>query len=148
ILAEHGIGMPKKLTTAYEWFALAAKNGDAEAAKHRYLIKVQLDQKTLAADQTVKTWQPKPALAETNEVAQPEDWAARAEAPNSSLIARAQKLLNELGYDAGPSNGQLGEQTRDAVKSLERRNGPRGDRPGFHPARHQARATDQISQTP
>ena len=49
--------------------------------------------------------------------------AAQAEAPNSSLIARAQKLLNGLGYDAGPSNGQLGEQTRDAVKSFERRNG-------------------------
>ena len=116
--------MPKKLTTAYEWFALAAKNGDAEAARQPDLIKVQLDQKMLAAaDQTVKTWQPKSALAETNEVVQPEDWAAQAEAPNSSLIARAQKLLDELGYDAGPSNGQLGEQTRDAVKSLERRNG-------------------------
>ena len=72
-----------------------------------------------AADQTVKTWQRKSALAETNEVVQPEDWAAQAEAPNSSLIVRAQTLLNELGYDAGPSNGQLGEQTRDAVKSLE-----------------------------
>ena len=76
-----------------------------------------------AADQTVKTWQPKFALAETNEVVHPEDWAAQAEAPNSSLIARAQKLLDELGYDASPSNGQLGEQTRGAVKSLGCRNG-------------------------
>ena len=32
--------MPKKLTTAYEWFALAAKNGDAEAARQPDLIKV------------------------------------------------------------------------------------------------------------
>ena len=47
----------------------------------------------------------------------------QAEAPNSSLIVRAQKLLNKLGYDAGPSNGQLGEQIRDAVKSLACRNG-------------------------
>ncbi len=124
ILAEHGLGMPKNLTAAYEWFALAAKNGDAEAAKRRDLVKAQLDAKTLAtADQTVKSWQPKPAIAEANEVAQPEDWTAQAEAPNGSLITRAQKLLNKLGYDAGPANGQLGEQTRDAVKSFERRNG-------------------------
>ena len=124
ILAEHGLGMPKNLTAAYEWFALAAKNGDAEAAKRRDLVKAQLDAKPLAtADQTVKSWQPKPAIAEANEVAQPEDWAAQAEAPNGSLITRAQKLLNKLGYDAGPANGQLDEQTRDAVKSFERRNG-------------------------
>ncbi len=124
ILAEHGLGMPKNLTAAYEWFALAAKNGDAEAAKRRDLVKVQLDPKTLAtADQTVKSWQPKPAIAEANEVAQPEDWAVQSEAPNGALIARAQKLLNKLGYDAGPANGQLDEQTRDAVKSFERRNG-------------------------
>ena len=40
-----------------------------------------------------------------------------------SLVTRAQKLLNKLGYDAGPPNGQLGDQTRDAIKSFERRNG-------------------------
>ena len=33
------------------------------------------------------------------------------------------KLLNKLGYDAGPPNGQIGEQTRNAIKSFERRNG-------------------------
>ena len=116
--------MTKNLDAAYQWFALAAKNGDAEAAKRRDLVKVQLDQKTLAAaDQTVKSWQPKSALAEANEVAQPADWAAQAETPTASLITRAQKLLNKLGYDAGPPNGQLDDQTRDAIKSFERRNG-------------------------
>ena len=76
-----------------------------------------------AAEQTVKAWQPKSAVPEANEVAQPSDWAAQAETPNASLITRAQKLLNKLGYDAGPPNGQLGGQTRDAIKSFERRNG-------------------------
>ena len=39
ILAEHGLGTPKNLDAAYQWFALAAKNGDAEAAKRRDLVK-------------------------------------------------------------------------------------------------------------
>ena len=39
VLAEHGLGMPKNLGAAYQWFALAAKNGDQEAAKRRDLIK-------------------------------------------------------------------------------------------------------------
>ena len=43
--------------------------------------------------------------------------------PTVLLVTRAQKLLNKLGYDAGPPNGQLDDQTRDAIKSFERRNG-------------------------
>ncbi len=35
VLAEHGLGMPKNLGAAYQWFALAAKDGDQEAAKRR-----------------------------------------------------------------------------------------------------------------
>ena len=49
ILAEHGLGMAKNIGAASQWFALAAKNGDTEAAKRRDLVKVQLDPKTLAA---------------------------------------------------------------------------------------------------
>ena len=40
ILAEHGLGITKNLGAAYQWFALAAKNGDTEAAKRRDLVKV------------------------------------------------------------------------------------------------------------
>jgi localization factor PodJL len=124
ILAEHGLGMAKSLGAAYQWFALAAMNGDAEAAKRRDQVKAQLDPKTLAAaEQAVKGWKAKPALPEANAVAEPEGWVAQGETPTGALVARAQKLLNKLGYDAGPPNGQLGDQTRNAIKSFERRNG-------------------------
>jgi len=124
ILAEHGLGMAKNLATAYQWFALAAENGDAEAAKRRDLVKAQLDAATLAsAEQAVKAWRAKPAPAEANEVDEPAGWALPTETPTASLITRAQKLLNKLGYDAGPANGQLDAQTRNAIKSFERRNG-------------------------
>lgn len=124
ILAEHGLGMTKDPAAAYQWFALAAENGDAEAAKRRDLMKAQLDAKTLAsAEQAVKAWKAKPALAEANEVDEPAEWALPTETPTTALITRAQKLLNKLGYDAGPANGQLGDQTRNAIKSFERRNG-------------------------
>ena len=59
ILAEHGLGMAKNPSAAYQWFALAAKNGDGEAAKRRDQVKVQLDPATLAAaEQTVKPGSP------------------------------------------------------------------------------------------
>ncbi len=48
ILAEHGLGMTKNLSEAYKWFSLAAASGDAEAAKRREVIRVQLAPATLA----------------------------------------------------------------------------------------------------
>jgi localization factor PodJL len=116
--------MTTNLGAAYQWFALAAKNGDTEAAKRRDLVMVQLDAETLAAaEQVVKGWKAKPALAEANEVAEPAGWGMPGETPTASLVTRAQNLLNKLGYDAGPPNGQLDDQTRNAIKSFERRNG-------------------------
>jgi localization factor PodJL len=44
-------------------------------------------------------------------------------APNTALVTRAQNLLNKLGYDAGMADGLMGAQTRDPIKSFERKNG-------------------------
>jgi localization factor PodJL len=124
ILAEHGLGMAKNLVAAYQWFALAAKTGDTEAAKRRDHVKAELDQPMLAAaEQAVKNWRAKTAIPEANEVAFPNEWTASAETPNGALVTRAQKLLNKLGYDAGPPNGQLRDETRDAIRTFQRRNG-------------------------
>jgi len=35
-------------------------------------------------------------------------------------IAETQRLLNELGYDAGPVDGQMGPATRQAIRSFQR----------------------------
>ena len=130
ILAEHGLGMTKNLTEAYKWFALSAASGDAEGAKRREVIRVQLAPETLAeAEATVKAWTAKEALAEANEVAEQAAWVAnapatKAESPqDTSLVARTQALLNKLGYDVGPPDGIAGERTRSAIKQFETRNG-------------------------
>ena len=126
VLAEHGLGMPKNLGAAYQWFALAAKNGDQEAAKRRDLIKPELDAAALAAaDQAVATWTAKQPPAEANEVDEQQDWAdaTDASAANIALVNRAQALLNKLGYDVGVPDGLMGAKTRDAIKSFEQRNG-------------------------
>ncbi len=126
ILAEHGLGMSKNLSEAYKWFSLAAASGDAEAAKRREIIRVQLAPATLAeAEAGVKAWKAKTAPAEANDVADQPAWAAAAPAPthNASLVTRAQTLLNALGYDVGPPDGLIGGRTRTAVKLFQRRNG-------------------------
>ena len=43
--------------------------------------------------------------------------------PTLPLVKRAQALLNRLGYDAGTPDGLIGAQTREAIKSFERKTG-------------------------
>jgi localization factor PodJL len=124
ILSEHGLGVSKNLADAYKWFALAAKNGDQEAAKRRELVKLELDPTGLAAaEEAVKAWKAKDADPAANEVQESAEWADAAAAPNASLVTRTQALLNKLGYDVGAPDGQMGEKTRQAIRSFERRNG-------------------------
>jgi TPR repeat protein len=124
ILAEHGLGIRKNLPDAYKWFALAALKGDAEAAKRRDLVKLQLPAATLAeAEQAVKSWKPEPVKAEANEVPEQASWQAEAPKPNKALVTRAQTLLNKFGYDVGPPDGEVGVRTRDAIKFFECVNG-------------------------
>lgn len=95
-----------------------------EAIKRRDLIKPSLPAADLAAaDQAVKNWRAKPAIAEANEVPEQDSWRAEGEAPNKALVARAQALLDKLGYDIGAADGEAGARTREAVKAFELRNG-------------------------
>jgi localization factor PodJL len=125
VLAEHGLGMQKDLAAAYKWFSLAAAHGDAEATKRREVIRVQLAPSTLAkADAELKAWKPKPAIADANDVADNPAWAAAAPATEAvPLVARAQTLLNKLGYNVGAPDGLVGPRTQSAVKLFQQRNG-------------------------
>ncbi|MGV1014219.1 MAG: peptidoglycan-binding protein [Methyloceanibacter sp.] len=122
ILYERGLGRPQNLVEAYKWFALAGLNGDAEAARQRDRVEVFLNSEELTkAVQAVKAWQPKAMNVDANQVR--EDAAWNVAEPNPALVTRAQALLNQLGYDAGPPDGVFGSRTRSAIQSFERRNG-------------------------
>jgi localization factor PodJL len=124
ILAEHGLGIPKDPAQAYQWFALAAAAGDAEAAKRTELLKLRLESEVLAAaERAVAAWTTKPAVPEANEVPELEEWTDASATTDTGLVSRAQMLLNQLGYDAGPADGLMGARTREAIKSFERKNG-------------------------
>ena len=135
ILAEHGLGTTKDLAAAYQWYALAAAQGDAEATKRREVVAVQLTPETLAkAEAQVKAWEAAPALPAANVVAENPAWTAKvtaskapaSKAPASnatSLVTRAQTLLNKPGYDVGPPDGVVGGRTRSEIKRFQQRNG-------------------------
>jgi localization factor PodJL len=51
------------------------------------------------------------------------DPADLAETSNSALVARAQTLLNRLGYSVGAPDGKMDTRTREAILRFERTNG-------------------------
>jgi localization factor PodJL len=60
------------MAEAYKWFALAAKEGDKEAAKKRDDVSSRLDQQSLnAARIAVQTWSPQPQPDDATSVKMP-----------------------------------------------------------------------------
>src|SRR5262249_14889507 len=51
------------------------------------------------------------------------DPADLADNSNSALVARAQTLLNKLGYSVGAPDGEMDARTREAILRFERTNG-------------------------
>ena len=49
--------------------------------------------------------------------------AARAARLDRNGIRELQRLLNRLGYNAGPADGAIGSRTRDAIRAFERAQG-------------------------
>jgi localization factor PodJL len=83
VLAARGLGVEKSMAESYKWFALAAAQGDREAAKKRDDVAAHLDPKELtAAKQAIKTFVAKPQPEEAVSVPAPAGgWDHAASAP-------------------------------------------------------------------
>ena len=69
VLHQNGIGVSKDLRQAYQWFALAARGGDSEAAGRLTQVKAQLGAVDLrAAEEMVAAWRPSVPDATINEM--------------------------------------------------------------------------------
>ncbi|WP_346899341.1 peptidoglycan-binding protein [uncultured Roseibium sp.] len=133
ILYARGLGVEKDLTQSYKWFAIAAEQGDQDAAKKRDGVANSLDQTGLAkarlAVENFKLKAPEPAA---NKVVTDPEWAdAGIGATNASvggsdridysaMVRKAQTQLNQLGFDTGTPDGEMGPRTRSAVKAFQR----------------------------
>lgn len=126
ILYENGLGMRKDLKKAYKWFRLAAKGGDKEAEKRASRLALQiLPRDKVKIETETDTWRAKAEKASANKVAAPKaNWKQAAASPKappqaSPVVARAQALLNQLGYSAGEPDGLMGPKTKAAIESFQ-----------------------------
>lgn len=140
ILAAKGDGMPQNLEESYKWFAIAAKTGDPDAAAKRDEVAEALSPEQLElARGTADLWKVKQIDEEANIVSVPDGWLADQGTTSSITPAEAapaidaaqmkkavqniQAILNNNGYDAGPTDGVMGGKTTTAIKSFQEANG-------------------------
>lgn len=128
VLFARGMGVERDLLESYKWFALAANAGDSEAVGRRDEVAGVLGEEALAlARARVDNWQPIPIERAAVEVTQPEggwdDSPVRASGTGEvstaqAMIAQAQALLAQRGYEPGPADGLVGPRTSDAVRAF------------------------------
>ncbi|WP_153771044.1 peptidoglycan-binding protein [Labrenzia sp. CE80] len=133
ILYARGLGVEKDLVASYKWFAIAADQGDRDAAKKRDDVANMMDQETLAAARlAVETFKLKTPDPVANKVITNPEWAAAGDlSTNASIslgnvvdyegmVREAQTRLNQLGFETGTPDGQMGPRTRSAIRAFQR----------------------------
>jgi localization factor PodJL len=123
-----GSGVKQDLAVSYKWFALAARQGDKEAEKKQTDVASHLDKVNLAAARmAVQTWVQKPLDHAANEELQvwnePKDTTKTATLTDHDMAVKVQGLLKSRGLYGGALDGQIGAQTRAAIKTFQKKMG-------------------------
>lgn len=124
ILHARGEGLPRDLVESYKWFAIAAQQGDQDAAiKRDQVLNALPPERAEIAKEKVKSWAANPVDSLANNVQIPDAWISEntgtASIDMKKAIKNIQAILNNNGYDAGRPDGIIGKRTTDAIKAFQ-----------------------------
>ncbi len=124
ILYARGDGVPRDLEKSYKWFAIAANDGDKDAAvKRDEVFNALRPEQVEAARASVANWTAQPINMDANEVEVPASWQGAstetAAVDMSKAIRNIQAILNNNGFDAGAPDGVMGKKTVSAIKQFQ-----------------------------
>lgn len=108
-----GNGTLQDYVEAHKWANLAAARGHGKAAQLRDSLADKMTQRQIAQAQTAAgEWRSSSSSATTNSGNSGGNALAYS-------VANVQRLLTELGYDAGPADGLMGSRTRSAIRAYQ-----------------------------
>ncbi|KQM34653.1 hemagglutinin [Rhizobium sp. Leaf68] len=126
ILYARGSGVQQSLEESYKWFAIAARDGDADAAQKRDdVAKAMKPEQLASAKAKVDAWKVTPLNEDANSVNLPDEWTNAGGVKTSSVdmqkaIRNIQAILNNNGFKAGVPDGKLGKTTVAAIREFQK----------------------------
>jgi localization factor PodJL len=125
ILYARGNGVKQDLEESYKWFAIAARDGDADAAEKRDEVANAMKPEQLSsAKAKMELWKPQPLDEKANSAELPDEWAGKATKTASvdmkKAIRNIQAILNNNGFNAGTPDGEMGKKTIAAIKAFQK----------------------------
>jgi localization factor PodJL len=132
VLIERGLGTKADAGQAYFWYLAAAAQGDTDAQTRADQLAKSLSQATIdAAKDRLQKWSPEKAPDNANVVSVDESkWQVKngprvqsASVEPKSMVNQAQDMLEKLGFNIGPHDGQLEGKTANAVRLFQLQKG-------------------------
>ncbi|MCZ6592664.1 MAG: peptidoglycan-binding protein [Alphaproteobacteria bacterium] len=116
---ETGQGLLQNYVQAYKWSTLAIRHG-VDVRKTRDVLAAKMTPEQIAeADRVVVAWRPR--LAENApEPTSDADVQAASTTRSTEQVRKAQRQLNALGFNVGPTDGVAGPRTRAAVSDYQK----------------------------
>ncbi|AOF90804.1 sel1 repeat family protein [Sinorhizobium sp. RAC02] len=125
ILYARGNGVKQDLEESYKWFAIAARDGDKDAAEKRdEVANAMRPEQLTSAKAKMELWKPQPLDEKTNSADLPDEWVGKptktASVDMKKAIRNIQAILNNNGFNAGTPDGAMGKKTVAAIKSFQK----------------------------
>ncbi|WP_439631409.1 peptidoglycan-binding protein [Shinella sp.] len=125
ILYARGNGVKQDLEESYKWFAIAARDGDNDAAQKRDEVANAMRPEQLSsAKAKMELWKPQPLDEKTNSADLPDEWVGKptktASVDMKKAIRNIQAILNNNGFKAGAPDGEMGKKTVAAIKAFQK----------------------------
>ena len=125
ILYARGNGVKPDLEESYKWFAIAARDGDRDAAQKRdEVANAMRPEQLTSAKAKVELWKPQPLDEKSNSAELPDEWAGAsvktASVDMKKAIRNIQAILNNNGFNAGTPDGEMGKKTVTAIKAFQK----------------------------
>jgi localization factor PodJL len=126
VMKGKGQGVEQDLEESYKWLALLAKSGDTEAGTKRDEVAQSMRPEQLkAAKAKVELWKPQALIATANDLNIPDAWKIAGDTTASVDVKKAVKnvqlILTKLGYNVGTPDGVMGDNTRKAIRSFQKK---------------------------
>ncbi|QRM54129.1 peptidoglycan-binding protein [Sinorhizobium sp. BG8] len=125
ILYARGNGVTQDIEESYKWFAVAARDGDTDAAQKRDEVANAMKPEQLSsAKAKFDLWKPQAVDEKANSVMLPDEWVGAPTKTASVDMKRAirniQAILNNNGFYAGTPDGEMGKRTVLAIKAFQK----------------------------